>query len=308
MIKHSFLLVSLVLIAGAMQAQTEMDAIMMNRSQLCSGFAYSHSSWDTYWEGTLKRKNENLGTVTSQSAMFMTNYGITSRLNVIASASYVWTMASAGTLQGMKGLQDGAVFIKWLPYEKVTGHGKIRAVAIGGVTAPLTNYVIDFLPMSIGMGSTNFIGRAMVDYNYRRITFTGSAAYIRRSNIKLDRNAYYDTQLHLTNEVKMPDAAQYQFRTGYRGQFLLAEILLTNWTTLGGFDLTRNNMPFPSNRMNWTSIGFQGKYTLPRFTSLSVIAGAATVLGGRNTGMAHSFNVGAFYGFYMSKKKVEKNN
>lgn len=303
--KYRLLFIMAAFLSIVTHAQTDMDAIMMNKNQLCNGLDYRHSSWDKYWEGTLKRNNENLGRVTTQSIMLMPNYGITNKLNVMASASYVWTNASAGTLHGMKGVQDVSVFVKWIPFQKSFGGGKLTTFAVGGITTPLTDYVVDFLPLSIGMGTTNVTGRAMADYNYKRITVTASAAYIRRSNVTLDRTSYYDTQLHLTNEVRMPDAAQYQLRAGYRGRYLIAEALLTNWTTLGGFDITRNNMPFPSNRMDATSLGLHVKYTFPHFTNLSVLAGGDATLTGRNVGQANAFNVGAFYVFYVSKKAIK---
>ncbi len=59
------------------KAQTVDDGIMMNKKQWCNGLTYMHSSWNEYWEGTLKRDNLNLGTVTTQSMMLMSNYGIT---------------------------------------------------------------------------------------------------------------------------------------------------------------------------------------------------------------------------------------
>src|SRR5574337_627021 len=247
-------------------AQTDMDGIMMNKNQFCNGFVYDHSSWDHYWEGTFKRDNANLGTVTTQMIMFMSNYGITDKLNLMASASYVWTNASAGTLHGMKGVQDLSVFLKWRPITKSFGKNKISLLGVGGFSTPLTNYAIDFLPMSIGLGSTNLTARAMIDFRHSRFAITGSAAYIWRSNVKLDRDSYYDTQMHLTNEVKMPNASYFQLRTGYRGKYLIAEALLTNMTTLGGFDTTKNNMPFPSNKMNATMIGAALKYTLKPLT------------------------------------------
>ena len=77
------------------QAQTDLDAIMMNKNQFCNGFIYSHSSWNEYWEGTRKRTNENIGTITTKSVMYMANYGITNNLNVMVGAPYVWTEASA---------------------------------------------------------------------------------------------------------------------------------------------------------------------------------------------------------------------
>lgn len=285
----------------ACHAQTDMDAIMMNKNQACAGFDYMHSSWDHYWEGKLKRINENIGTITTQSVMFMPNYGITNNLNVMASATYVWTNASAGTLHGLKRMQDLSAFVKWKALTKNIGKNKVSLFLLGGVSAPSNNYTIDLLPVSIGLGSKNAVGRGMVDFLHKRINVTVSAAYVRRSNVKLDRTSYYDTQIHLTNEIKMPNAAQYQLRAGYRGKYLLAEALLNNWTTLGGFDITRNNMPFPSNRMNATSVGVALKYTMKSNTHLSFVGGGSHTVAGRNTGQANAFNVGAFYAFYFKK-------
>ena len=156
--------------------------------------------------------------------------------------------------------------------------------------------------MSIGLSSTNLMARGMIDYRRGRFTATGSATYVWRSNVKLDRDSYYDTELHLTDEVKMPNATLYQLRTGYRGKYLIAEALLTNWTTLGGFDITKNNMPFPSNRMNYTMVGANIKYTLPSFTNLAFWAGGNFTVGGRNVGQATILSVGAFYAFYFGKR------
>jgi hypothetical protein len=283
-------------------AQTEMDAIMMNKNQFCNGPIYEHSSWDHYWEGTFHRDNANMGTVTTQMLMFMSNYGISDNLNIMTSASYVWTKASEGTLHGMKGVQDLSLFLKWRPITKSFGKNKISVFGIGGFSTPLTNYAIDFLPMSIGLGSTNLTARGMVDYSHRRFTITGSAAYIRRSNVKLDRDSYYDTQLHLTNEVKMPNASYYQLRTGYRGRYLITEAVLTNMTTLGGFDITKNNMPFPSNKMNATMVGGYVKYTLKPLTNLEFVGGANYTVAGRNVGQATSVYAGIFYVVQLGKK------
>lgn len=285
------------------KSQTEMDAIMMNKNQFCNGPMYSYSAWNRYWEGTFKRTNPNLGTISTKSVMYMANYGITSKLNVMAGAPYVWTQASSGTLHSSKGLQDVSIFIKWKPLTWLLAQSKLSIFAIGGFSTPLTNYQIDYLPVTIGLGSTNLTGRAMADFQHKKFSITASAAYVWRSNVKIDRTAYYDTQMRLTNEVKMPNAAQFQLRTGYRGKYLLAEALLSNWTTLGGFDITKNNMPFPSNRMNTTTAGAIIKYTLQNFTQLSFLAGANYTVAGRNAGQAKMFNAGAFYAFYFKKSK-----
>jgi outer membrane putative beta-barrel porin/alpha-amylase len=292
-----------VTIPGLVSAQTDMDAIMMNKKQFCQGIIYDYSAWDHYWEGTNKRDNANLGTVSTQMAMYMPNYGITNNLNVMASVPYVWTKASAGTLHGMQGFQDMSVVVKWRPYVTKIGKNKLSFFVLGGISTPLSNYVIDFLPMSIGLGSTNLTARGMVDFRRGKFTATGSAAYIWRSNVKLDKDSYYDTELHMTDEVQMPNATQYQLRTGYRGTYLIAEALLTNFTTLGGYDITKNNgQLYPNLRMNATTVGANVKYTLKSFTHLSFIGGCNFTVAGRNVGQSKAFDVGAFYVFYFGKK------
>jgi hypothetical protein len=288
---------------GVSYAQTDMDAIMMNKKQFCQGLTYDYSSWDHYWEGTFKRDNENLGTVSTQALMYMPNYGITNNLNVMASVPYVWTKASQGTLHGVNGLQDLSVFVKWRPIVKSFGKNKFSLFAIGGFATPLSNYIVDFLPLSIGLGSTNLSARGMIDYRRDHFTATGSATYTWRSNVKIDQEDYYDTELHQSNEVEMPNVAVYQLRAGYRGRYLIAEALLTKINTLGGYDISKNNgQLYPNLKMNSTVVGVNIKYTLKKFTNLAFVGGSNFTVAGRNVGQSKAFNVGAFYAFYFGKK------
>ena len=63
----------------------------------------------------MKRDNQNIGTLSMQTVMFMTNYGITDKLNMMATMPYVKNVASAGTLHQMDGLQDANIYLKWKP-------------------------------------------------------------------------------------------------------------------------------------------------------------------------------------------------
>src|ERR1700741_3942572 len=94
-------------------AQMENDGIMIPKNYLCPGVMYSTSDWTSYWEGTYERKNGNLGTVNSTMYSAMVTYGITSNLITTLSLPYVTTHASAGTLEGQKGLQDLSLNLKW---------------------------------------------------------------------------------------------------------------------------------------------------------------------------------------------------
>ena len=283
-------------------AQTDIDAIMMEKNAFCVGPMYSYSSWKNYWEGTVKRDNRNLGKVSTQMFGLMGNYGVTRKLNLLFAVPYVKTKASAGTLHGMKGVQDLNLFAKWRPVQKKMGGGKLSIFGIAGVSFPLSKYVADFLPLSIGLHSKTASARLMADYQKGNLFATASATYVLRDNIKIDRTSYYTTETHLTNEVEMPDGASFNFRAGFRNHRLIAEAILNKWTTLGGFDITRNNMPFPSNRMNATTIGVNIKYVLPSLPQLSIVAGGNTTVAGRNMGQATTVYGSLFYVLDLSRK------
>lgn len=289
-------------------AQTDDDAIMMSKQNLCVGGSYSYSSWKNYWEGTLKRNNLNLGRVSTRMYGLMATYGITDKLNVIVGAPYVTTHASAGTLHGEKGVQDLSAWLKWDVVEKNLGKGVLSIYAIGGGSIPLTNYIADYLPLSIGLQSKTLSGRVMADYQVKNFFVTGLYTYTWRHNIKIDQNAYYTTELIESNQVEMPNMDAYMFRAGYRSDRWIIEGLYSGMVTLGGFDIRRNDMPFPSNRMNSTMAGAHVKYTFPWVKGLSVNAMAEYTLTGRNVGQATTYDGGVFYILdFTHKKKVSAN-
>ena len=108
--------------------------------------------------------------------------------------------------------------------------------------------------------------------------------------------------MHLTNEVEMPDAMNFNFRAGFRNHRWIAEAILNHWNTLGGFDITRNNMPFPSNEMDATTVGVNLKYVLPPLPQLSIVAGGMYTVAGRNVGQTTTVYGSVFYVFDFSKK------
>ncbi|MFZ6025806.1 MAG: hypothetical protein ACOYVG_15295 [Bacteroidota bacterium] len=286
-----------------LHAQTEIDGIMMAKNNYCSGIMYNYSSWDQYWEGTLKRNNLNLGTVSTSMLAYMGNYGVSDKLNVLFGLPYIKTKATAGTLHGMQGLQDLSIWIKWMPYEKDFGKSILSFYTIGGVSVPLSDYTPDLLPLSIGLRSRTVSLRAMADYQIGSWFATASGTYVIRDRVTLDRESYYTTQLYNTNMVAMPDASSINIRAGYRTGRMIAEAVWNKWTTLGGFDITRNNMPFVSNRMNASMLGINLKYNLKKVEGLSLIANGNITMSGRNMGQASTIGGGAFYIIDFTKKK-----
>lgn len=284
------------------KAQTDVDAIMMGKNLFCAGIMTSSSSWNEYWEGTLLRSNQNLGSVKTMMAGPMGSWGVTKNLNVIFSLPYVQTKATAGQLKGMQGLQDLNLIAKYRIFRHKTTHSSFSVFGIGGVSTPTQNYVKDLLPLSIGLGTSQLTMRAMVDYEYKHWFATASSSYVLRSNIFIDRHAYYTTQMVYSNEVAMPDASYSNFRVGFRNKEMVAECVADIFTTLGGFDITKNNMPFPTNQMNQTRLGFNGKYEPTRWKGISLTAAYYQTLAGRNMGKSSTIQAGFFYIFNFSKK------
>lgn len=299
------------MVTPQLKAQTDMDAIMLKKKIFCVGAMYSHDSWDEYWEGTFKRSALNMGTVSTQMIGIMGNYGITDKLNVLFSAPYVKTKATRGTLKGLDGVQDLALMLKYKVYEKkFSDHSRLSTYAVGRVSMPLTNYAADFVPLSIGLRSKTAGIRGMIDYQYKTWFVTGSGAYTFRSNIKIDRTAYYTTEMHYTREVEMYDGADYNVRLGYRSKRWVAEGIFADMYTLGGFDIRKNDMsPFPSNRMNMRRVGASFKYSFQnKLKGLELTGGAMYTVHGRNVGQSTTINGGVFYLMNLSSRNKPRSS
>ncbi len=276
-------------------AQTEQDALLMGERQLCVAATVNYSSWTNYWEGTSKRDNANIGRVFTKATALMLNYGLRENLNVMATLPYIKTASNHGTLRGLEGFQDLGLAIKWRTLQWQADRQKVSVFAVGGFSTPTNQYNIDFLPMSIGLGSQVLSGRLISDLQVNRFSFTLSGAYLHRGNVKIDRSAYYTDRLINSHEVEMPDAGNFQLRTGYRSSRTIAEAFVDNMTTFGGFDIRRNDMPFVSNQMNSTRVGLEAKHYLARIPALGLHAAGWHTLAGRNVGQATGFLAGIDY-------------
>lgn len=307
----SWLIVMTVLFCSSQSllAQTDIDAVMLKKNIFCVGGMYSNSSWKNYWEGTFKRDNENLGDVSTQMFAVMGNYGITNKLNFLFSLPYVSTKASAGTLKGFEGVQDLSLMLKYLLYtNKIDDNNRFSIYGVGKISFPLSNYVADYQPLSIGMHSKNAGLRAMFDYQHGNFFATASTAYTYRSNVEIDRSAYYTTEMHYTNQVDMPDMLGFNYGAGYRDKRWTVEAVYEAMRTLGGFDIRKNDMPFPSNKMNAQQVGMNMKYTMHKVKGLEITGGGRYVVKGRNVGQATTFYGGIFYLMDLAGKRKTKTN
>jgi hypothetical protein len=285
---------------GIAQAQMPHDAIYMPKKTTCIALSYGNSSWKEYWENTLKRDNLNMGTHTTQNVMAMAAYGITDKLNIIVGLPYITTKTSAGNLMGQRGIQDLSV---WAKYKLVDSKGLSINAAVG-VSTPLSNYVPDFLPMSIGLQSKTASGRIIANYTHQSGIYASlHGTYTGRSRIKIDRDGYQAYEkIYNTNEVALPNATDGGVRLGYikDGSRIQAEVFAERFACVGGDNIRRNDMPFPTNNMKMTSVGFYGKYQ-PKNIGLNVRV--AKVIDGLNVGQSLSYSIGALFQLNPKSKK-----
>lgn len=298
-------LIFLLALSTSLYAQTIDDGLLVQKKTLFTGTLYSHDSWDRYWEGTLKRANGNIGTLTTQSATWSGNYGITDRLNLIATAPYVWTNASQGTLHSLKGFQDFTLAAKYSFLEtEFTKYGHLRAIAVASFAIPLTDYTPDFFPLSLGTASKRVSGRFTVNFQSKRSWFlNGSTAYTWRDNVSLDRSSYYTNgHLYLTNQVAMPNVFDYVVSAGYLKHGLMIPFFFTQQRTQGGGDIRRQDSPFVSNKVNFSKVSGMVMYPLPKLRNLTFQFQYGYIIDGRNVGQSSTLTTGLLYTFHFSKQ------
>ncbi len=290
---------------SSIKAQTPTDALMMDKGQICLAALYTNDTWDEYWEGTLKRTNGNIGTLTRQTIMPMFALGITDRINVIAALPWVKTEASGGQMRGSSGFQDIGLWVKATALEKTLGTGVFTIHTALGMSLPTSNYLEDYVPFSIGLGCPDFSIRGTLQYRMDMGLYVrGNAAYMIRGNAKIERDYYYTTHSVYSFDVDMPNAMSYGATLGWwlLGNTLQVEATYDGLNTFGGFDIRRQEAGFPSNKMEFTRVGAFLHYYLPFVPGLGIIAQGNQVLTGRNIGMSTALTAGISYQFGLWNK------
>jgi hypothetical protein len=286
------------------RAQTLTDGLMMPQGDLCTGVLFNHEQWKSYWEGSLKRTNDNIGRFSAQSVTWVGNYGITQKINAIAMLPYVSTQATGGTMRGMEGIQDLTLGLKYEFATRKIGSGTARLFGIGMMSTPLSAYTPDYLPFSIGLASTNVGGRVTANYFLEKGFYVNaSGGYTWRSNVLLDRPSYFtDGRIVYSNEVWMPNVVDFNVDFGYIRNGLQLTLSYQQQNTLGGGDIRRQDMPFVSNRMNAARVGALVMYYLPFHRNLALRGMVNQTVYGRNVGQTTTLLAGALYTLHFKKK------
>lgn len=302
-----------VLSSAVIKAQTPTDGIMMEKGQICFAALYTHDTWDEYWEGTLKRSNGNVGTLTRQSVMGMFALGISDRLNIIGALPWVKTSASGGQMKGASGFQDLGLWVKATATQSTLGKGIFSTHATIGFTLPTSDYLEDYMPFSLGLGCPDFSLRGILNYQLDSGPYIrGTAAYNIRGTATIERDFYYTDQPNYSDKVDMPNALSWGATVGawLFDNALQIEATYDAMNTIGGFDIRRQDAGFPSNNMEFTRVGGFAHYHFSFLPGLGIIAQYQTILTGRNIGQSSAITGGISYqfGLWNTEKATETIN
>ncbi len=298
MMKYKIVLVVGIFSTLNVAGQTPSDAVYMGKNSICFMGAFGQSSWEKYWENTLKRENLNIGTNTTSTILFMSAIGITDKLNAFVALPYISTENSAGNLLGQKGIQDLSIAFKY----KLLEQNGIRIIGSLGGSVPIGNYIPDFLPMSIGLQSPSLTGRLIVNYRHASgLYLTAQGGYTGRGNIKIDRDSYqaYDI-VYDTKTVAIPNLADGGIHLGYLKHGLQVYSFIERFDCIGGDNIRRNDMPFPTNDMSGINLGGFIKYQ-PKNIGINFRYGYT--IKGHNVGQAASWMTGILYQFKYKRDK-----
>jgi len=302
-----FLVLATFLQFAVSKAQTPSDALMMDKNELCIALIYQNDEWDEYWEGTLLRDNQNIGVLTRNTFMPMVAYGVTKKFNIIASLPYVETEASRGQMVGASGLQDFGIFVKYLLYELKKESGSLVTFISGGFSLPVSSYLSDYMPFSLGLGTQEFSLRGILKYEHKSgIYLRGSYAYLHRTTTEAERDYYYADGSHYTTTMDVPNASTFDIALGgwLLNKSIQLEVGYLQQSALSGDDIRRQNAGQPTNKMDMTSGNARLRYFPTILKGTSIMAGYSEVFSGRNIGKSSIISGGITYQFMVKKAQL----
>jgi hypothetical protein len=300
-----FLLALSLLVSSCLllSAQTPSDAIMMKQRESCFALIYDQGSWDHYWEGSDLRVNGNVGTLTRRMIMPMIAIGLHDKLNLIIAAPHVKTESkepNGGYLHGASGFQDFGISLKAQVFEKMIGTSKVTLLTNIGYSTPLSNYLSDYAPYSLGYGASEFSLRGIGQFKAQNgIYFQAAFAHLWRGQTEIERDYYYNNGSYYSNMMDVPNALNYNAALGIWlfDNSLKLEANYVAMQCTSGDDIRIYNAGQPTNKVETGQVGFSAQYYIKQAKGLGVMAYYTKTISGRNMGEFTNIGGGLTYQF-----------
>ena len=288
---------------GVLKAQTPSDGMMMGKREICIALTYDRGAFDEYWEGTYLRTNQTIATVVRKTIMPMVAVGVVENLNFYIGLPYVKTESTepnGGLFKGAKGFQDLTLALKYRMLHQELGNGTVSLFAAGGFATPMTNYLSDYRPYSIGNGTDEWSLRGIAQYKFDMGFYVRAmGGHLFRGQTKAERDYYYNNGSYFTPWMDVPSAWEYNAVVGIwtLDNSLKLEASYYGLNSTSGDDVRSYNAAQPTNKVQFSQIGANAHYFLKPVKGLGILAYFSSVLDGRNTGKSTTIGVGANYQF-----------
>ncbi|MBK8969111.1 MAG: transporter [Lewinellaceae bacterium] len=297
------LLALLSCISPGLRAQTPADAIMMEPRQFCGALLYDRAAFNEYWEGKTLRENGTIETVSRNAGTAMFAYGLIGQLNLIAGLPWVQTNSSepnGGKFAGASGLQDISLALKYRFLNKQLGKGKLALLTTLGFSTPVSNYLSDYRPYSIGFGAPELSLRGIVQYElYNGFYARTALAHLWRGQTEAERDYYYNNGSYYTPWMDVPNAWNYHAVLGkwFLDYALRVEASFGGVYSVSGDDIRPYNAPQPTNKTVENLVGAFAQYYFKKPNGLGLLGYFNRVVQGRNVGNTTGFGFGITYVF-----------
>lgn len=290
-------------------AQSPSDALLMQSGQACVLVDGAYGNFDRYWEGNFLRENQTIATVSRNSLMPMVALGITKNLTFFAGAPYISTESSepnGGRFEGASGFQDLLIAAKYrfLNWEKEKGH--LTSFATLGFSTPVSNYLPDYMPYSLGLGAPELSYRLISQYQWKNGWYVRlSAAYLWRGYAQAEREYYYNNGSYYTTWMDVPNAINMEGHIGIwtLKNALQLELGYTGSKSTSGDDIRPYSAPQPTNNIDTDRVGIFAHYYVPSIKGLGFVAYHNRVVNGRNAAKINTTGFGITYFFDYLKKQ-----
>lgn len=287
--------------------QTPNDALMMPSKDACLLLNYDSGKFNQYWEGEKLRKNETIATVSRTTVLPMVAIGIVNNLNAYVSAPYIQTKSSnpnGGRFAGVSGFQDLGIALKYRFLNKETTNGEWTALGTTGFSHPITDYLSDYMPYSLGTGAPEFLLTGILQYKWKSGPYLrGSVSHIWKGYTKAERDYYYNNGSYYTAWMDVPNAFNLNATAGYWlwKNSLKLEATYWNLQSTSGDDIRAYNAAQPTNKVIFGKVGFSAQYYFPFVKGLGVVVNHSRITSGRNTAKMNNSSLGLTYQFAYRK-------
>jgi len=245
-------------LAGWLFAQGPVSGFLPDAGKTDIAVTYAYEHFSKYYFGAQKQEIEQ----TMHTASVFLEHGLSAKSSLILSVPYLW-------IGETRGLQDGALFLKFKSYYKEDTNGNLSVIGAVGATFPLSQYSTE-VSNPIGARATLLQGRIVAQYN----SVFGAFAHVQTG---------LDVRVSPDNLYALPIV----FRLGYGGSWFYADGWLEYYHTFNaGSDISVTG----GSGSTWLRAG--GTLYYPVTDRFGGFLGFAQIFSGRNIGLSSRWNLG----------------